>query len=67
MYIGIDIGKADFHCALLLEEKVATKSFPDQGCQRLFPVEAHPAAETLSRRGSCADLGGAVGPRQTLS
>uniref|UniRef100_E6Q3H6 Transposase of ISCARN67, IS110 family n=1 Tax=mine drainage metagenome TaxID=410659 RepID=E6Q3H6_9ZZZZ len=31
MYIGIDIGKADFHCALLLEEKVATKSFPNNG------------------------------------
>jgi len=31
MYIGIDIGKADFHCALLVEEKVATKSFPNNG------------------------------------
>ena len=31
MYLGIDIGKADFHCALLLEEKVATKSFPNNG------------------------------------
>ncbi len=31
MYIGIDIGKADFHCALLLEEKVASKSFPNNG------------------------------------
>ena len=31
MYLGIDIGKADFHCALLLEEKVASKSFPNNG------------------------------------
>lgn len=37
MFIGIDIGKADFHCALLLEEKVATKSFPnnDKGFSQL--------------------------------